>query len=64
MCSAFTSEANLFATSTRKATENKLINLQKQEIYKVTTLSVFQYILLNREYQFIATVILYLENTK
>ena len=64
MCSAFTSEANLFATSTRKATENKLINLQKQEIYKVTTLSVLQYTLLNREYQFIATVILYLENTK
>ena len=64
MCSAFTSEAILFATSTRKATENKLINLQKQEIYKVTTLSVLQYILLNREYQFIATVILYLENTK
>ena len=64
MCSAFTSEANLFATSTRKATENKLINLQKQEIHKVTTLSVLQYTLPNREYQFIATVILYLENTK
>ena len=34
MISVATPDTQLFATSTNKTTENKLINLQKQEIYK------------------------------
>ena len=34
MISVATPDTQLFAISTNKTTENKLINLQKQEIYK------------------------------